>query len=388
MRTLFLAPQPFFRERGSPIRALRQLEVLSRLGHEADVLCYPFGEDIALPGIRIIRTWRPPGLKDVKVGPSPAKFPLDLAMLLRAVQLCRRRRYAVIQAVEEAAFFAVWLKRAYGCRLIYNMDSYISDHLRYAGFLAVRPVLRLAAAFERAAMRAADCVVTVGSVLSDEVRRLAPGTRIMQLEDAPLDEEFHEDAAGAERLRRELGLSPGPVAVYAGNFSAYQGVDLLVRAAAHVGRLMPAARIVLAGGEPREIERMRALAAACGALPTLVFAGRRPTSEMRAFTTMACAMLSPRTCGTNPPLKIYPYLQSGRVIVATRLATHTQVLDDTCSILAEPEPAELAAGIVEALGNPARAAALAAAARARLAARYSLEIFRGKAQSLYETIAS
>lgn len=76
------------------------------------------------------------------------------------------------------------------------------------------------------------------------------------------------------------------------------------------------------------------------------------------------------------------------MIVATRLATHTQVLDDTCAVLAEPEPAALAAGIVEALGNPARAAALAAAARARLAARYSLEIFRRKARSLYETIAS
>jgi len=130
MRTLFLAPQPFFRERGSPIRALRQLEVLSRLGHEADVLCYPFGEDIALPGIRIIRTWRPPGLKDVKVGPSPAKFPLDLALLLRAVRLCRRRRYAVIQAVEEAPDYigAGWGQGQYAG--LYQ-GCHVADHDKY-----------------------------------------------------------------------------------------------------------------------------------------------------------------------------------------------------------------------------------------------------------------
>ena len=34
-------------------------------------------------------------------------------------------------------------------------------------------------------------------------------------------------------------------------------------------------------------------------------------------------LVSPRSRGTNTPLKIYQYLRSGRPIVATRLLTHT-----------------------------------------------------------------
>ncbi len=47
-------------------------------------------------------------------------------------------------------------------------------------------------------------------------------------------------------------------------------------------------------------------------------------------------LVSPRSSGTNTPLKIYQYLRSGRVIVATRLLTHTQVLSDEVAILTAP----------------------------------------------------
>ena len=46
--------------------------------------------------------------------------------------------------------------------------------------------------------------------------------------------------------------------------------------------------------------------------------------------------MSPRSTGTNTPLKIYQYLRSGRPIVATRLLTHTQVLDDEVAFLTAP----------------------------------------------------
>jgi hypothetical protein len=107
--------------------------------------------------------------------------------LLKACWLCTRRRYAVVQAVEEAAFFAVWLAKLRNCRFVYNLDSFISDHLEYSGFVRWKPLLNFARLLERATIRRADLNVTVCEDLSDKVRQAVPQAKILQLEDAPLN---------------------------------------------------------------------------------------------------------------------------------------------------------------------------------------------------------
>jgi glycosyltransferase involved in cell wall biosynthesis len=364
----------------------RQLEVLSLMGHEVDLVCYPLGRDSPIPGVRVHRVWAWPGLSDVKIGPSFAKFPLGALLVWRALRMGLRRRYDLVQAVEEAAFAAAWMKGVFRCPLVYNMDSHISDHLHYSGFVRSPALRRLAAAAERAAMRRADCVVTVGGAFSDIVRSAAPRARVLQLEDAPLDETFEEDTDGAARLRAELGVGDAPVVLYTGNFIGYQGVELLVRGMGRVCSQMPAVRAVFAGGEQPEIEIMKRVAAEAGAADACVFAGKRPTAQMRAFTTMASVLVSPRAQGENPPLKIYPYMQSGRVTVATRMPSHTQVLDDGCAILVPVTPEGLAGGILRAFRDPAAAARLAAEAKRRAATLYSLDSFRAKARGMYEDL--
>src|SRR5207237_10041280 len=83
-----------------------------------------------------------------------------------------------------------------------------------------------------------------------------------------------------------------------------------------------------------------------------IFAGQRPAEEIPAFLDAADVLVSPRSLGTNTPLKIYQYLRSGRAIVATRLLTHTQVLKDDVAILTEATAEGLARGLVAALADP------------------------------------
>ena len=68
-------------------------------------------------------------------------------------------------------------------------------------------------------------------------------------------------------------------------------------------------------------------ARAAGIADVTIFAGERPASEIPAYLLAADVLVSPRSRGTNTPLKIYQYLRSGKPIVATRLLTHTQVLE-------------------------------------------------------------
>ena len=62
------------------------------------------------------------------------------------------------------------------------------------------------------------------------------------------------------------------------------------------------------------------------------FTGIRPPSEVRTAVHLCDILVSPRTSGTNTPLKIYSYLRSGKPIVATNLYTHTQVLNEEVSV--------------------------------------------------------
>ena len=387
MKILFLAPQPFFRVRGTPINVRNVITALGEAGHQVDLLCYPWGEDICVPGVRVLRLSRIPGLSEVGVGLSPGKLALDVFMFWRAWGLCRKNRYDVIHAVEESAFFAVWLKKLFPCQLIYDMDSHISDHLRYSGRLLFWPIIPLAEFLERAAMRHSEFVLTVCRSLSQEVERASPGVRIVQIEDAPLQSSRQEDIEGARRLRQALNLGDAPVAVYTGNFESYQGVELLLRAMSIVRRARTDAHGVFVGGEPEQIARMKEIARSLDLLTGCIFTGKRAMEEMPAFMSMASVLVAPRIGGTNTALKIYTYMQSGKPIVATKLATHTQVLDDECAILVQPQPDDLAAGILWAIKEPLLADALGRKAEARVAARYSLASFRNKVRWAYQELA-
>jgi glycosyltransferase involved in cell wall biosynthesis len=387
MKILFLAPQPFFRVRGTPINVRNVVTALGEAGHQVDLLCYPWGEDVSIPGVRVIRLPKVPGVREVGMGPTPGKLPMDFVMFWKVWGLCRKNRYDVIHAVEESAFFAVWFKKLFGCKLIYDMDSHISDQLRYSGSALYRPFIPLAEHLERTAMRNSEFVLTVCRSLSQEVESAVPGARIVQIEDAPLQQSFQEDFEGARRLRQELNLGDAPVAMYTGNFENYQGVELLLKAMSIVRRARTDVHGVFVGGEPEQIARMTEIARSLDLLTSCIFTGKRPMEDMPAFMSMASVLVSPRTRGTNTALKIYTYMQSGRPIVATRLATHTQVLDDECAILVQPQPDDVAAGILRAIKEPLLADALGREAKARVAARYSLSSFKDKVRLAYQGLA-
>ncbi len=382
LRILFLAPQPFFEVRGTPLAVLHMTRALAALGHEVDLLTFPQGEPAPASGIRHLRSLRLP-VGRVKAGPSFAKMALDLPFLIEAAFRLAFGRYDVVHAVEEAAHLVAPLARLLRVPLVMDVDSSIPDQLRYSGFAGRGPLLWLAEALERHALRHAAAVVTVCASLTEGVKGRAPRVPVFQVEDPPLADRNEPPSPDAVlELRRALGLSPRPVVLYSGNFEPYQGVELLIDAAA----LVPGAQVLLMGGEPAEIERLRERARRLGSLERCCFAGKRPPTELPTYLALAGVLASPRVKGENTPFKIYTYLASGRPIVATRIATHTQLLDDTTAFLVEPTPEAFAAGIRAALEQPQEAAARAERGYALIARDYSVARYRGKIARAYQTV--
>src|ERR1044071_7292640 len=86
VRILMIAPEPFFEPRGTPFSEFHRIRALTALGHEVDLVTYPFGENVTLPGLRVFRCARPLFLRRVKVGPSVAKMALDALLTITVIR--------------------------------------------------------------------------------------------------------------------------------------------------------------------------------------------------------------------------------------------------------------------------------------------------------------
>lgn len=351
------------------------VRALAGLGHQVDLLTYPQGEPAPVPGVRHLRSLPLP-VGRVRPGPSLAKIALDVPFMIEAWARAAFGRYDAVHAVEEAAHLIAPLTRLTGRPLVMDVDSSVPDQLRYSGFATRGPLVWTAEALERHALRQARTVITVCRSLTEGVRERAPGAAVFQVEDPPLVDASAPPAADVATLRAALGLGPGPVVLYSGNFERYQGVELLVDAAARV----PEAWFVLMGGDAGAVDAMRARVAP-GA--RCVFTGTRPPSDLPAFMALADVLVSPRLQGTNTPFKVYSYMAANKPLVATRIPTHTQLLDDSLAILVEPDAEALAEGIRHALTKRIDAGTRAARARALVEREYSPSRFREKVAQAY-----
>ncbi len=378
MHILMIAPEPFFEPRGTPFSEFHRIRALGDLGHTVDLVTYPFGRDVSLPGLRVFRCARPPFLSRVKIGPSLAKIPLDFALAITAWRRARKGGFDVIHSHEEGAAIGLLLAWLFKRPHVYDMHSSLPQQLSNFSFSRSRVLKALFQAFERLAIRRSRVVIVICPQLADTVKAVDAGADPVLIENAP-GAGYTPVAGEGARVRAEFGVGREiPLVVYTGTFEAYQGLALLFRAAAQVQAERPDVRFLLAGGRPEQVEKARAKARRAGVEAVTIFAGERPAEEIPLFLDAADVLVSPRSTGTNTPLKIYQYLRSGRPIVATRLLTHTQVLDDAVSILTEPTASGLAAGILRAIGNPAAAAELGRRARELADTKYSYEAYLAK----------
>jgi glycosyltransferase involved in cell wall biosynthesis len=375
VKILMIAPEPFFEPRGTPFSEFHRIRALVELGHTVDLVTYPFGKDVSVPGLRVFRSLRPPFISEVRIGPSFAKIPLDALLTLTVIRRALGDRYDAVHSHEEGSFIGVVLAAVLGVPHLYDMHSSLPQQLTNFAFSRSRVLRRIFEVLERFVIRRSRVVIVICPHLEETVRSIDRVVPTVLIENSPGSGDAPVPGSG-QRIRQELGLSvTTPIVLYTGTFEAYQGLDLLFAAAAHVKQRRPDVRTVLAGGRPDQIDAARAAARAAGLGDAVIFAGQRPAEEIPAFLDAADVLVSPRSSGTNTPLKIYQYLRSGRPIVATRLLTHTQVLDDAVAFLSAATPEGFGVAILDALSDPDRARMVAAHARQLAETKYSYEAY-------------
>jgi glycosyltransferase involved in cell wall biosynthesis len=383
-RVLLVAPQPFYEDRGTPIAVRHVVEGLSQLGYPVDLLTYPVGTNIEVPGMRLIRTANPFRFKSVPVGLSIKKILLDIPLAVELHARLRSGAYTCVHAVEEAAFPAVLLGRLYRVPVIYDMQSSLPEQLVTRVGLPITPIRHLLNQLEAWLLTRADLVVSSAG-LAARVRRLAPSARVR---------EWHYPSvmvpaqpADADQLRRRLGIPPDvPVVLYGGTFESYQGLPELIAAIPAIRAQVPTATFVLVGAD-----RANGLVSHAGA-ESLIESGalrivdRQPRANMAAYLALADVLVSPRAYGGNLPLKIFDYLAAGRPIVATDIPTHRTVLAEDRAVLVAPRTDALAQGILTILGDPDLGRRLAATGRRYAETHFGWTRFVDSLESLYAEV--
>jgi glycosyltransferase involved in cell wall biosynthesis len=371
MKVLLVAPNPFFRERGTPIAVRTLCKTLCEAGHSVDLLTYHIGEDVRIPGLSICRIPRVPFIREVPIGFSWRKVVCDLMLSVKLLSRVVRGNYDVIHAVEESVYPSLLARHLRRITLIYDMDSSLADQLleKWA-FLA--PMKKVFYSLERVAIRGSDGVVAVCDELAERALSCDPNKRVTVLRDVPLESDpFGEPA---EDLRETCAIR-GLLMLYVGNLEHYQGMDLLLDGFA---RAQPAQQmsLVVIGGQRADIERYRSKAEALGLKDSVHFLGPKPIGQLSGYLRQASILASPRLTGNNTPMKIYSYLAAGKAILATNIASHTQVMDSSCAVLVEPTPEGQAAGIERLASDEQLRERLGDAAKALAKSRYSIDVFK------------
>ncbi|AXG14631.1 glycosyltransferase family 4 protein [Intrasporangium calvum] len=208
-----------------------------------------------------------------------------------------------------------------GRPVVYEARGFLEETWRSRGGRADSDFYRLSREAETACMRAADAVVTVSEPMrADIVARGIPAGKVTVVSNA-VSAGYLADVPDASALRARLGIAADAFVVgLVSTLNDYEGVDVLLRAAALVDNPRLVVLVVGDGPARRDLERLaRETLNPAGA----VFTGRVPHSVARDHHAALDVFCVPRrrTPVTTlvPPLKPLEAMATGRPVIVSEL---------------------------------------------------------------------
>lgn len=388
-RILFIAPTPFFADRGSHTHIAEQAYALQRLGLEVHIVTYHLGRDLV--GLPTTRTVRVPWYKKLGPGPSWHKFYVDLLLLWTAWRAVRRFKPDIIHAhLHEGAVIGKILSWWFRIPMVFDVQGSLTGELIAHRFALARPPLdRLWYALERWIDSWGDAVVVQSTEMRDEVEKRfgVPRERILMAYDGVNTGVFKPGVRDPELVRR-LGIpADKKVIVYLGGLSPHKGVDTLLEAFPRVLQYVPASYLLLMG-YPHE-EEYRAKIRDMGLEHVAQVTGRVPYEEAPRYLTLGDIAVAPKRSQTEANGKIYNYMAMGLPTVAFDTVVNRDILGELGVYASPMEDVDgLARELVRLLNDDGRRKQLAERVRAKAVKDYSWDSVAKRLLRAYEQARS
>lgn len=314
--------------------------------------------------------------------PNQGNEGLIAQMLLtarRLDELVREIRPDILHAHSPVlnALPALRVGKKHGIPVVYEVRAFWEDAAVDHGTTSEGSLrYRLTRALETYALRRADQVTTICEGLRRDItERGIASSKITVIPNAVDVDSFQLRGDADPVLRRQLGLEGMTVVGFVGSFYGYEGLDLLVSAAARLLARHPDLRVLLVGGGPQDAN-LKAQVAALGIADKVVFTGRVPHAEVQNYYDLIDVLAYPRIpirlTELVTPLKPLEAMAQGRMFVASDVGGHKELVShgETGFLFKAGDVQALAASIEEMLGQRA------IWPKIRTQARYFVEVER------------
>ena len=337
-------------------------------------------------GVKLVRCpiyvpAQPSGLKRILHLASFALSALPFALRAALRPKGERPELVVVLAPALLSVVTAWLAaRLAGARLWIHVQDFEVEAALATGLMSGGSLpARLARWLEARLLRLGDRVSTISPQMCAKLRdKGVAADRVFEMRNWS-DARFAPDPAGAAAIRTEWGLEDRKVALYSGNVSRKQGIEILVEAARLLQHRHDIAFVICGEGPNRaELERLAA------GLGNVQLHDLQPAERMGAMLTLADLHLLPQIAGAADlvlPSKLTNMLASGRPVVATtEPGTGLYAEVDGCGAITSPgDAAALAQAVVRLSDNPQERTRLGRAAGERATERWSKEAIVARA---------
>lgn len=363
------------------VRALRghawDVEVQTRAGYPLD---------------RADRSAADPTLRTAEVDGVPYHFAPDAALrgalhadvqratVAALVAQAQRQRPALIHAASNyvVGLAGVEAARQLGLPSVYEVRG-LWHLTRAAGqpAFATSDQYELTERLEAEVARRADRVLVITRAVGDHLAaRGVPWAKMAVLPNA-VDPAAFAPRPPTPALLERLGLGGVAVIGYIGSLVHYEGLDVLLVAAAQLRARLGGAFRVLIVGDGAALPGLRAQARALGIEDLVVFTGRVPHHEVGDYYAAVDVLAFPRkdlpVCHLVSPLKPFEAMAMGKAVVVSDVAALTEIVVDgeTGWVHRRDDAGSLADTLAACLADPPRRAAIAAAGQAWVRAHRS-----------------
>lgn len=245
---------------------------------------------------------------------------------------------------------------ASGDKNIYTRDYFLAWLLpakKYSVFLELHDLPSASFILKKAAKKARKIIVISRGLQDDLIKIGVEKEKIFIAPDAVDLEKFNINISQEEARRKISAPADKKIIVYTGHLYGWKGADVLAEAASCLKEVL----VLFVGGIGKEVEDFKDKYKERSNIRLDSFQKRE---MMPFYLKSADVLVLPNKKGEKisekytSPLKLFEYMASGVPIVASSLPSICEVLDESNSMLVEPnDPEKLAAGIKAFLGDRA-----------------------------------